>query len=186
MPDTSTLPSVTVQRPQPAPVEPADQPEVVNLAHTDVGAVTAEMVRMHQSNAETITSEDVEMNIAAAGGVHTQTLSARQSLIGGVNAGSAEIANSFVGGVNGTNVGVQGIVGGVAGEAVSLQNAYVGVTAAREVRGEKVESLVLLAGRVEGEVHTVVDTRGAVIAGLVGGLFAGLILLVGRIAFRRE
>jgi hypothetical protein len=67
-----------------------------------------------------------------------------------------------------------------------VQNAYVGVTAAREVRGERIESLVILAGRVEGEVHTLVDTRGAVIAGLVGGLFAGLIVLVGRIAFRRD
>jgi hypothetical protein len=169
-----------------APAEPTDQPEVVNLTHTDVGAVTAEMVRMHQSNAETITSEDVEMNIAAAGGVNTQTLSARQSLIGGVNAESAEITSSFVGGVRGTNVGVQGIVGAVTGEAVSVQNAYIGLAAAREVRGEKIESLIMLAGRVEGEVHTVVDTRGAVIAGLVGGLFAGLILLVGRIAFRRD
>ena len=81
---------------------------------------------------------------------------------------------------------LQGIVGGVAGETVNVQNAYVGVTAAKEVRGEKVESLILLAGRVEGEVHTVVDTRGAIIAGLVGGLFAGLIVLVGRIAFRRD
>jgi hypothetical protein len=169
-----------------APVESADQPEIANLARVDVGAVTAEMVRMHQSSAETITSEDVEMNIAAAGMVNTQTLSARQSLIGGVNAESAEVTNSFVGGVRGTNVGVQGIVAGVAGEAVSVQNAYIGLTAAREVRGEKIESLILLAGRVEGEVHTVVDTRGAVIAGLVGGLFAGLILLVGRIAFRRD
>ncbi len=44
----------------------------------------------------------------------------------------------------------------------------------------------LLANRVEGEVHTVVDTRGAVIAGLVGGLIAGMIFLVGRIAFRRN
>lgn len=172
--------------PKPAPVESADQPEVVNLARVDAGEVTAEMVRMHQSSAETVTSEDVEMNIAAVGGVNTQTLSARQSLLGGVNAESAEIHNSFVGGVKGTNVGVQGIVGGVVGEAVSLQNAYVGVTAAREVRGEKIESVILLAGRVDGEVHTVVDTRGAVIAGLVGGLFAGLIVLVGRIAFRRE
>ena len=103
-----------------------------------------------------------------------------------VNAESAEINNSFVGGVRGVNIGVQGIVGGVAGEAVSVQDAYIGVTAAKEVRGEKVESLILLAGRVEGEVHTVVDTRGAIIAGLVGGLFAGLIVLVGRIAFRRE
>jgi hypothetical protein len=171
---------------QTASVESADQPEVANLARVDVGTLTAEMVRMHQSSAETITSEDVEMNIAAVGCVNTQTLSARQSLIGGVNAENAEVTNSFVGDVNGTNVGVQGIVGGVAGEAVSVQNAYIGVTAAREVRGERVESLVMLAGRVEGEVHTVVDTRGAVIAGLVGGLFAGLILLVGRIAFRRD
>ena len=186
MPDTSTLPSVTVQRPQPAPVESADQPEVVNLAHTDVGAVTAEMVRMHQSNAETITSEDVELNISAAAMVNATTLSARQSLMGGVNAESAEITNSFIGGVRGGNVSAQGLVGGVAAETVNVGNATVVVTAAREVRGEKVESLILLAGRVEGEVHTVVDTRGAIIAGLVGGLFAGLILLVGRIAFRRE
>lgn len=76
--------------------------------------------------------------------------------------------------------------GGVAGDSVQMQNAYSVVTAAKEVRGERIESLVLLAGRVEGEIHTVVDTRGAVIAGLVGGLFAGLILLVGRIAFRRD
>lgn len=171
---------------QPAPAESIDQPEVVNLAHVDAGTVTAEMVRMHQSSAETIHSDDVETNIAAVGAVNTQTLSARQSLIGGVNAESAEIEDSFVGGVRGVNVGVQGFVGGVAGENVSVGNAYVGVTAAREVRGEKVESLILLAGRVEGEVHTIVDTRGAIIAGLVGGLFAGLILLVGRIAFRRE
>ncbi len=169
-----------------APVESADQPEVVNLAHTDVGAVTAEMVRMRQSNAETITSEDVELNISAAAVVNATTLSARQSLMGGVNAESAEITNSVVGGLRGGNVSVQGLVGWVAAETVNVGNATVVVTAAREVRGEKVESLILLAGRVEGEVHTVVDTRGAVIAGLVAGLFAGLILLVGRIAFRRD
>jgi hypothetical protein len=81
---------------------------------------------------------------------------------------------------------VQGYIGAVAGDTVSVEGARVGVTAAREVRGEKVESVILLAGRVEGEVHTVVDTRGAVIAGLVGGLVAGLIVLVGRIAFRRD
>jgi hypothetical protein len=172
--------------PKPAPVESAEQPEVVNLAHADIGAVTAEMVRMHQSSAETINSEDVEMNIAAAGTVNATTLSARQSLLGGVNAEQADIANSFVGGVRGANLGVQGIIGSAAGETVNVQNAYVGVTAAREVRGERIESLVILAGRVEGEVHTLVDTRGAVIAGLVGGLFAGLIVLVGRIAFRRD
>jgi hypothetical protein len=168
------------------PAEPADQPEVVNLSQSSAGAVNATMVRMHQSNAETITSEDVELNIAAAGMVNTQTVTARDSIIGGVNAGEAHITDSIIGGVRGGTVTVNGLAGGVAGETVNVENATIAMTAAREVRGEKIESLVLLAGRVEGEVHTVVDARGAIIAGLVGGLFAGLILLVGRIAFRRE
>jgi len=172
--------------PNPAPVESADQPEVVNLSQVDAGVVTAEMVRMHQSSAETIISDDVEMNVAAAGAVTAQTLSAQRSLIGGVSAENAEIVNSTVGGVRAELVNVQGYIGAVAGDTVSVEGARVGVTAAREVRGEKVESVILLAGRVEGEVHTVVDTRGAVIAGLVGGLVAGLIVLVGRIAFRRD
>ena len=170
----------------PSPDEAVDQPEVVNISHADVEAVTAEMVRMHQSTVQTVTSDDVEMNIAAAAGVNSQSLSAQQSLIGGVNAETVQVTNSFVGGVRGTNVDVEGIVGGVAGGSVSLQNARVGFTAAKEVRGERIESLVLLAGRVEGEVHTTVDARGAIIAGLVGGLFAGLVLLVGRILFRRD
>jgi hypothetical protein len=32
----------------------------------------------------------------------------------------------------------------------------------------------------------VIDTRGALIAGLVGGLFAGIMLLLGRMLFGRK
>ncbi len=164
----------------------ADQPEVVNLVRVDAGAVTAEMVRMHQSVAETIHSDDVEMNQSAAAVVNAQTLSARQVALARVTAEQVEIAQGAVGAVRATLVNAQGRIGAVAGESVTVEGARVGVTAAREVRGGRVDSVVLLAGRVEGEVHTLMDTRRAVIAGLVGGLFAGLILLVGRIAFRRE
>ena len=65
------MPDLTI-----APAESTDQPEIVNLANTNVGAVTAEMVRMHQSSAEAITSEDVELNISAAGMVNATTLCA--------------------------------------------------------------------------------------------------------------
>lgn len=170
----------------PESAESTGQPEVVNLAQVDADAVTAEMVRMHQSTAETIHSDDVEMNVAAAGMVDARMLSANRSIIGGVDAENVETVNSAIGGVRAALVNAQGYIGAVAGETVTVEGAKVGMTAAREVRGEKVESVVLLAGRVEGEVHTVVDTRGAVIAGLVGGLIAGLIFLVGRIAFRRD
>jgi hypothetical protein len=39
---------------------------------------------------------------------------------------------------------------------------------------------------VEGNVTTVIDTRGALIAGLVGVLFAGTMLLLGRMLFGRK
>jgi hypothetical protein len=141
---------------------------------------------MHQADAESIVAEDVEMSFSAAGGINAQSLSAQQSAIGGLNAEEAHVWNSVIGGVHGTLVNAQGMIAGVAGENVTVEGARVGVAAAKEVRGGRVDTVVLLAGRVEGEVHTVLDTRGALIAGLVGGLFAGMILLVGRIAFRRE
>lgn len=172
------------QKPSPAGAD--DQPEVVNISHADVEAVTAEMVRMHQSNAQTITSDDVEMNVSAVAVVNSKAITTRQSLIGGVNAGSAQFAGGFVGGLRGTNIDAEGVIGGVVAETVNLQNARVGLTVGKEVRGGQVESLVLLAGHVEGEVHTAVDTRGAILAGLVGGLVTGVVMLVGRYLFRRD
>ncbi len=161
-------------------------PEVVNIEHADVESVTASLVRMRQANAQTISADEVELAQSAAGMVTTTNFAARQSAVGGVNAQVAEVMNSTVGGVRADSVAVQGIVGGVAGGIVNVVDARVGVTAAREVRGEKIHSLVLIAGRVEGEVHTVVDTRGAILFGIVSGLCAGLIVLAGRMAFRRD
>jgi len=46
--------------------------------------------------------------------------------------------------------------------------------------------LILLSNHVEGEVQTVVDTRSALIAGMVGGLLTGTILLIGRLVFGRR
>ena len=165
---------------------PNEDPQVVNLAHADVESVHAELVRMHQANAGTVAADDVELNVSAAGGINAESVNARQSIIGGVNAEEAHVWDSVIGGVRGTLVNAQGTIGMVAGESVTVEGARVGVAAAREVRGARVDTVLLFAGKVEGEVHTRMDTRGAVIAGLVAGLFTGLILLVGRIAFRRD
>ena len=70
--------------------------------------------------------------------------------------------------------------------SVEFGNAYAGIVASREVRSEKIESIILLSRHVEGNVTTVIDTRGALIAGLVGGLFAGIMLLLGRMLFGKK
>ncbi|HNO31347.1 MAG TPA: hypothetical protein PKI78_06140, partial [Anaerolineales bacterium] len=64
--------------------------------------------------------------------------------------------------------------------------AYAGLVAGREVRGERIESVILLSRNVQGNITTVMDTRMALIAGLVGGLFAGIMLLLGRMLFGRK
>jgi len=62
----------------------------------------------------------------------------------------------------------------------------VGLAAGREVHVNESRTGILLAKTVNGNVNTVLDTRGALIAGLTGGLFAGLMLLLGRMLFGRK
>ena len=168
------------------PDPPKSQPEVVNLEHADVDSVTASLVRMRQANAQAVVADEVELNQSVVGSVTASNFSARQSAVGRVNTQVAEVMNSAVGGVRAEQAAVQGVIGVVAAGTVNLMDARVGVAAAREIRGERIHALAIVEGRVEGEVHAAVDTRGAILFGAVAGLVGGLIVLVGRNAFRRD
>jgi hypothetical protein len=61
-----------------------------------------------------------------------------------------------------------------------------GFVAGRDVHVQESRTAVLIARNVTGDVTTLLDTRDALIAGLVGGLFAGLMLLLGRLLFKRD
>jgi len=80
-------------------------------------------------------------------------------------------------------IGQAGVV--IAGTA-NLGNTYAGAVVGEQVKSERIETLILLSNHVEGEVQTVVDTRSALIAGMVGGLLTGTILLIGRLVFGRR
>jgi hypothetical protein len=45
---------------------------------------------------------------------------------------------------------------------------------------------VVLAQKIDGQVETTLDTRGAILAGLVAGIAAGLVSLVGRLLSQRK
>ena len=173
-------------RRKPGTSEPADRPQVANLTTSSVETVNAELVRMHQSAAREITSDEVELHQSGAIDVTTVEVNAHEAALGFVTAGEVEMTNSAAGAIRAERVNLTGQAGVILAGSANLGNTYAGIVAGREVRGERVESLVLLAGNVEGEVFTVIDTRGALLAGMVGGLFAGLVLLMGRLIFRRD
>ena len=163
-----------------------DHPQVVNLQTSSVGVVQAELVRMHLSAVREITSDEVALHQSGAMDVTTVETSAHETALGVVNTGEAELTNSGVGILRAENANVTGVAGVVLAGSANLGNSYAGLVAGREIRGDRIESLVVLARQVDGDVHTVIDTRGAVIAGLVWGLFTGIVMLVGRLVFGRR
>jgi hypothetical protein len=163
-----------------------DWPQVTNLAQVNVETVTAGLVRMHQSSAQVINAEDVELNLGGVLEVNAGSASARQSVLGFVQADIVTVQDSAVAAARAEKMSVNGNAGLVVADSVEFGNSYAGIVAGREVRGEKIESIILLSRNVDGNVTTVIDTRGALIVGLVGGLFAGIMLLLGRMLFGRK
>jgi hypothetical protein len=66
-----------------------------------------------------------------------------------------------------------------------VENATAGVLVAREVHGTTLRTAVLLAGKVDGKVETLLDTVGAIGAGLAAGVGIGLILSIARVLRKR-
>jgi hypothetical protein len=56
----------------------------------------------------------------------------------------------------------------------------------QDVQLQGARTLLLIGRNISGNVSTVLDARTALIAGLTSGLFAGLLLLLGRMLFGRK
>lgn len=163
-----------------------ESPQVTNITHSDVVNVRAEVVRMHQSDAETITAGEVEMQNSAAGSVKADNLTGHMILMGAVKAEDISLNESGLGFAQAGKLSVSGYTGAVVAGSAEVHHGMAGFVAGREVHAQELRTGVLLARTVHGNVNTVLDTRGALIAGLTGGLFAGLMLLLGRVLFRRK
>ena len=163
-----------------------EAPQVTNLSTSSSEIIEAEMVRMHQSAAQEITADEVALHQSAAIDVTAAKVSTHESALGLVNAKDVEMNNSAAAAIRAENVNVIGQAGIVMAGSINLGNTYAGVVAGDKVHAERIETLLLLGNHIEGDVQTVVDTRGALIAGMVGGLMTGIVLLIGRLVFGRK
>lgn len=163
-----------------------EQPQVTQMTQASASSIRADLVRMHQSAAQTVVSSDAGLHQSAALEVKTENAAAHESALGLVNAVAVNMENSGAGALLAETVQMNGYAGAVIAENAEVGTAYVGVVAGREVRAQRIESVVMLARHVEGDVQVMLDARGALIAGLLGGALAGSILLIGRLLFGRK
>jgi hypothetical protein len=103
-----------------------------------------------------------------------------------VDADEVIAQESAVGYAKAGKMSVSGYTGAVVAGSAEIHNGLAGFAAGREVHVNGSRTGILLARTVHGDINTTLDTRGALIAGLTAGLFSGLMLLLGRMLFRRK
>ena len=164
-----------------------DESQVTNISQEDVRDVHAATVHLQQAGADAITAEDVSMEQSAAGNLKANRVSARFSAIANAEVTELLAEQAALGHVQAEKASVSGYIGAVGARTADIQNALTGVVFGETVNiGESSRTVLLIGQNINGNVTTLMDKRAALIAGLVGGLFAGIMLLLGRMLFGRR
>lgn len=166
--------------------EEADLPQVVNLSNVSVENVEAELVRTNQTSIQQLNAEEVELHISALGTANTGELHARDSIVGMVVSQQAEVKDSIVGGVTAKTLSLDGVTVLALAKSMSIKDVDAIAVAGSEISAENIHTGILISREVNGNVTTMVDGRTVLLAGLAGGTIAGLILLAGKLLFKRK
>ena len=165
----------------------SEESEVTNLSQAQVQSISAQRVNMEQAAAETINAENVEMDRSAVADLNANHVNARQAVIGELKASDVVADQSLIGYVQAERAGVSGFTGAVIAQSAEVRSSASVAVIANEVRFEEsARTVLLISSKVEGNVTTLVDTRTALIGGLVAGLFASIAVLLGQALFGRK
>lgn len=171
---------------EPKELSEDDASQMTNISQADVQSIHAEVVRMHQAGADAITADKVELTQSASANVKANQISAHQSAMVMVNAGEVVSQQGAIGFVQAEKASVSGFTGAVIAGSAELHNGVAGILAGQDVHINEARTVILFSRNLYGNVTTLMDSRSALIAGLVGGLFSGLMLLLGRMLVRRR
>jgi hypothetical protein len=146
--------------------------EMIDLRGTIVETVEADEVHIQQAGINRVFAGVVEMDTGGAVTIDAETVSLSES-VGLVVRAEVLDANDCSGGV-------------LVARDMRLTNSRAGLAIADHADLRDSSTVVLLARQVNGPVETVLDTRGAILAGLVAGVAAGLVWLAGGLLSRRR
>ncbi len=158
-----------------------------NISQVQVTNVNAQQVNMNQAAAETINAEIVELDRSAVADLNANHVNAKQTVIGELKATDVVADQSLIGYVQAERAGVSGFTGAVIAQSADVRSSAAIAVIANEVKFEEsARTVLLISSKVEGNVTTLVDTRTALIGGLVAGLFASIAVLLGQALFGRK
>lgn len=166
--------------------EKAELPQVVNLSNVSIENVEAELVRTNQTSIGQLNADEVELHISGVCTAEVVDMHARDSLVGTVVCKQATLQDNIIGGVRGEALMFNGVTALALANSMSILDADAIIMAGNEINAENIRTGILIGRDVKGNVTTVVDGRTALLAGLAGGVVAGLILLAGKLLFGRK
>jgi hypothetical protein len=150
--------------------------EVVNLSQGSVVRVEAGQVRMKESRVRQVGADEVDLQASTALQVNGRHVDARASTIGSINARVADVNNSSLLAARMGDTAIEkSTIGAMFVDSAVLSDSRPIFLVSRQVQGDPVQATVLLAGRIDGPVHTVLDTPRSLLAGLAFGAGFGLI-----------
>lgn len=144
----------------------------VDITRSGVQNITSTKVDFHQGAVGNIQAEEVSLTQGAGGIVETVHFQVSDGGVGIVRAQDAVVANC----------GVLFLFG----DQIDMSDSYSSLIVAQEVKAEKINTKVLLAGTVEGNVETVFDTPRALLAGLAAGGMVGVVLLISQLLKKKK
>ena len=136
----------------------------IKMTQSAAQQVEADRIEMQQSAAQSIDADVIEMRQSAAQIVQADTLRMQQSLALGARADTLQAEQSMLG-VLQTH------------EATLADSALLALVGDR-VQAANVNTVFLIGREIQGDVKTMLDTRGAVIFGLAAGSVLGFFSLL--------
>jgi hypothetical protein len=145
-------------------------------------SVTGDTIEISQSGVQVVTATNVDVRQGGIGRARATDVAVSQ---GGVGLARADRVSVELGGVGAAIAGevrvTQGGVGSILARDVHVEQTAVRTLVANQVHVERTTGvLVLIARRVEGDVRTLLDWRGAIAFGAAFGVVTSLFRRRGR------
>ncbi len=155
-------------------------PQIVNLSQVNVETVQAELVRTSQTIIQTLSAEEVDLQTSMVNTIQTGNLHAHGSLIGASASQQATLQDSIAGGLRAETINFNGVSAFTLANNLESKGLNAIGVISTNISADEIRTGLLISREVHGNVTTTLDRDTALLAGLLGGITAGLIFLLGR------